>query len=252
MYEESGANPEVAEPEVQGEEEPEVTEPADIEELNQDNETEKGRENNAAFAEMRRAKEEAEAKAEESAAKYSALEAEILSLKEQGKSTNEQLKAVEESRVEAQLRAESEETGIPYEDLKEIYDEEQAKNAELEDLRKEKEEAEAERDRLNQEVVFNNDLQQLKQLDKSIEAIEDMGERFMKMRATGLLSVEEAYYACKAAEKAETKNPANMPGKAEQSLSEGKTFFTREEVEAMSREEVNKNMKAIDASMPKW
>ena len=79
----------------------------------------------------------------------------------------------------------------------------------------------------------------------AIESLEDLGSTFFGCIGAGM-SATEAYYASKyVAEKTTTVPPSEI-GKINQSKVE-KDFFTKAEVEAMSPEEVEKNLEKIES-----
>ena len=114
--------------------------------------------------------------------------------------------------------------------------------AELETLRK----RESER-------VFKDDLEQVKTAYPDLKAknIFDLGEEFLKLRASGVDPVI-AYEAIKAKEARETKEKPVSTGSVKSTAKVEKDFFTADEVKRMTADEVRKNMDIIDKSMKKW
>lgn len=209
---------EVAEPtveETQGAEEPEVAEPEN-----------NGRtEADSAFAQMRREKEEAERHAKE-------LE-EALGLFFQGDDKQLQARAFAEQR--------------PIEDVRREYENEQ-RLIELEG------ENNALRDQMQTQLAItamNQDLQAIREVNPEIKSIGELGENYLKFRFAGNMNAVEAYHAMKAYEEAvKPKKPPEI-GKVKP-YTPAKDYYTREEVEAMSQEEVSRNYDAIRESMTKW
>lgn len=125
-------------------------------------------------------------------------------------------------------------------------------------------EAEQEWDRLNQEneqlnnelidiktkTQMESDLRTIQQIDPSVETLESLGNDFLDYISSGL-NATQAYYAVKAKNAAEKPTPPAEVGKVNQST-EPKDYFTREEVEGMSKKEVHDNYEAIRKSMSRW
>lgn len=97
---------------------------------------------------------------------------------------------------------------------------------------------------------MEHDLQTIQQIDPSIKSLDDVGKDFLDYIASGL-DATQAYYATKAKEAAEKPKPPEEVGKVNQS-SAPKDYYTREEVQAMSQEEVHKNYDTIRKSMSRW
>ena len=122
---------------------------------------------------------------------------------------------------------------------------------ELETLRSEKEALEEELENAEIERRMAEDLETIKKIDPSVKSLLDLDQSYFQMIATGMVTAEQAYYATK---QMASRNAVNTPepvGQVNQSPAE-KDFFTREEVEAMSKEQVSKNYDAIRRSMTKW
>jgi hypothetical protein len=113
---------------------------------------------------------------------------------------------------------------------------------------------------LKAERMMQSDLEAIKKIDPKIESIEDLGETFVKIinqldeDGERILTPEEAYYAARAhdglLEKTKPKAP-EAPG-AVNTGAPDKTYFTRDEVERMTPEEVEKHYDAIEESQRKW
>ena len=197
----------------EGAEETEVAEPSDDEKSPSD----------AAFAKMRRKNEELERKL----AEYD----EALSYVFEGEGDERvvKAKAFGEGKTEEQVKAERE----------------------LESLKSEKERLEEELENVEVERRMAEDLEIIKKIDPSVKTLLDLDPSFFQMIATGYVSAEEAYYACKAkADRGKVKTPEPV-GEVKTSP-EAKDYFTRDEVEAMSKADVKKNFDAIRRSMTKW
>ena len=111
-----------------------------------------------------------------------------------------------------------------------------AKNEELEYYRKQTIKAQME-----------SDLTRIKTLDNTVKSLDELGEEFFKLIASGVDAVI-AYNAIKASK------PQSQPtmGDINSTEPKEKDFFTREEVEKMTQEEVRKNFDKIRLSQSKW
>ena len=121
---------------------------------------------------------------------------------------------------------------------------------EIESLRKENEVLKAKQQQAAVELAIEHDLKAIQKIDPNVKSLEELGDTFIRLIASGA-NAEDAYYAAIAKKEKETKSPAKPPGKIGQSGGE-KDFFTKEEVEQMSPEEVHKNYEKIKTSMKKW
>lgn len=181
----------------------------------------------AAFAQMRRENERLRA----DAAKYE----EALQYFFDGEDPDEMLvqaQATAEDRDEDDVRSERE----AEEEWNRLAQENEALNEQVIDLQARQRMAE--------------DLRELQEIDPSIESLDDLGQTFLDYIAQGL-SGKQAYYAAKAQDEVEKTIPPEPPGKVNQS-SEPKSFFTKDEVAAMSQKEVHENYDAIRKSMTRW
>lgn len=125
-------------------------------------------------------------------------------------------------------------------------------------------EAENEWNRLNQEneelrsqlldretqTQMEHDLQTIQKIDPSVKSLDELGKDFLDYIASGL-SATQAYYAKKAKDEAEKPQPPEEVGKVNQSAAP-KDYYTREEVQSMTQDEVHKNYEAIRKSMSRW
>ena len=177
----------------------------------------------AAFAEMRRRNEELERRLRE----YD----EALSYVFEGEGDDRLIKAKAfgEDKTEEQVRAERE----------------------LESLRADRERLEEELQEAEIERRMAEDLEVIRKIDPSIKSLVDLDHSFFNLISTGQVSAEDAYFAIKAkADREKVKTPEPV-GRVEDS-GDTKDYFTREEVEAMSKDDVHKNYDAIRRSMTKW
>lgn len=221
-----------------GAEAQEVTEPAETQETGAEEQEpaepvkEDGRtEQDAAFAQLRREKEEAERRAVEAEEQ---LEREKALLSRASDSDDPALELV------------AQQLGIEPEDLLEALEEEQEEerlNVERDDLRREVEEL-----RIQKEM--EKDLREVQKIDPKIKDLSELGEGFMKCINAGM-NAEEAYHATQYLKQKTSSTPPAEIGKINQSETE-KDFFTKEEVEAMSEDEIKKNLRKIEKSQAKW
>lgn len=131
---------------------------------------------------------------------------------------------------------------------------------ELEEAVKEELEAEqmeAERDSLKEEVeslklekALEADLLEVQKVDPSVKNLVDLGDQYFQCIAAGM-SATEAYHASRYIAQKTTPTPPAEIGKINES-SVQKDFYTKEEVEAMTAEEVEKNLPKIEQSMKTW
>lgn len=125
-------------------------------------------------------------------------------------------------------------------------------------------EAENEWERLNEEnealnselldyktrAQMEHDLQDIQKIDPEVKDLDSLGTDYTDYIRAGLSGVQ-AYYATKAKQAAEKATPPKEVGKVNQS--EGpKDFYTKEEVQGMTQEEVHKHYDAIRKSMSQW
>ena len=125
-------------------------------------------------------------------------------------------------------------------------------------------EAENEWNRLNEEneqlsnelldiktrTQMEHDLQEIQKIDPEVKDLDSLGTDYTDYIRAGLTGVQ-AYYATKAKRDAEKATPPTEVGKVNQS-EVPKDYFTKEEVQAMTQEEVHKNYDVIRKSMSKW
>lgn len=103
------------------------------------------------------------------------------------------------------------------------------------------------------EAVFAEDLAAIKQLypDEKAKDIRDLGDEFMAMMASGQVDAVSAYEAIRARKNRTNPKPPSTGGIGGDG---GKkpAFFTKEQVDAMSDAEIDKNYDAIRKSMMRW
>ena len=103
------------------------------------------------------------------------------------------------------------------------------------------------------EAVFAEDLAAIKQLypDEKAKDIRDLGDEFMAMMASGQVDAVSAYEAIRARKNRTRPKPPRTGGLGSDG---GKkpAYFTKEQVDAMSDAEIDKNYDAIRKSMMRW
>ena len=100
------------------------------------------------------------------------------------------------------------------------------------------------------ERMMEQGLADIQQIDANVKDLTDLGEDFPKYIAAGLSSVD-AYFAVKAKDAKTKVNPPKTIGSVNSTKAES-DYFTKEEVEAMSDEELEANFEAIERSLKKW
>jgi hypothetical protein len=139
-----------------------------------------------------------------------------------------------------------------YEDrpIEEVVAEREAKE-ELEALQNENAALKENLETKEVERLMERDLAAIQEIDPNIKTLDDLGEDFLSLIATGKLTGTQAYYAAKSMQDAKAIKKPDLPGAANQSPEE-KEYFTRDEVDNMSASEVHKNYDNIRKSMSKW
>ena len=210
-----------------GAEEPEVAEPVMDEPTGRT-------EQDSAWAAMRRRAEEAEA-AQAAAEAENAMMAHALGLYFDGDPM--------EMAIQARVNA----TGISPDVERERMQAEMARqNAETENatLRQELTHIKVER-------LMEQGLAEIQAIDPEIKDLTDLGTDFPKYIAAGLSSAD-AYFAVKAKETKTKVNPPKPVGRVNNTSKAESTYFTKEEVDAMSDEELEANLENIKKSWSKW
>lgn len=96
------------------------------------------------------------------------------------------------------------------------------------------------------ESMMQADLAAIQKIDPSVKSLLDLGKGYSQYIAAGL-SPEKAYWAIKAEEGANRREPPKAMGKVATGSAE-KDYFTDAEIDAMSSEQLTKNWKKILAS----
>lgn len=169
---------------------------------------------------------------------------------------NEDLKATTEKQENAlglyfdgedkSIAALAQATGLSYEETEQAIREQE----ELEMLRSEKEQVDEELLDLKVERQMEQDLAELQKLDPSIKSLDDMSETFFDYIGAGL-SATDAYFASQQKDKMTKVSPMSPPGEISTG-GEAKSYYTKEEVEKMSREQIRARLKDIRSSTRRW
>lgn len=192
-------------------------------------------EQDSAWAEMRRRAEEAERQAQETA-EQNQLMAEALGM----------YFPENEDPVEMAIQARATALGVDPEIERARFEAERDK----EQLAIEKEALEEQLNQIKVERLMEQGLSEIKRIDPSVKELAELGTDFPTYIAAGLTS-EQAYYAVKAKEAKTKINPPKPIGRVESAPADS-DFFSKEEVDAMSDDELDKNFSAIKKSMSKW
>ena len=222
--------PEVADPvqSEEGAEEPEVADP-----VMDEGSTSTRTDEDSAWAAMRRRAEEAEARQAEVEAQ-NAMMAEALGMYFEG------------DPMEMAIQARANATGVSPEIERarmQAEMERKTTEAENETLRSELQQIKIER-------MMEQGLAEIQQIDADVKDLTDLGADFPKYIAAGLSSVD-AYFAVKAKESKTKINPPKPIGNVNTTKADS-DYFTKEEVEAMSDEELEANLDVIERSWKKW
>ena len=186
----------------------------------------------SAFAEMRRQNEEYQRRIEELEKENKEFD-EALGYFFDGDDKALQAQAIAEERSLDEVRAERE------------------SQEELESLREENEALTERIANVEVEQMMANDLRAIQAIDPEVKSLDQLGDMFFQLIASGQVDGVGAYYAVKAREAAESAKTPPPVGKVNDN---GKTApsFTRDEVAAMSQDDVAKNYEAIRRSMKNW
>lgn len=241
---------EIAAMEAESEETQEVAEPAEYEatetsaedqeaaDPDSEEEAEGKTSADAAFAEMRRAKE--------------AAEQELADIKAE-QARQAALKAAEDEAI-------AEMSG--YDDVEYLLAEASGKSieevrAEIE-AEREKAELHHENEMLSQQLaevwadkMMAEDLVEIQRFDPSIKSLADLPESFGAYRLNAGLTAQQAYFAAMAEKEATSIKPAKPIGQVNQAPVE-KDYYSEAEVNAMTSEEKSANWEKIMASLPRW
>lgn len=215
-----------------GEEVQEVTEPVSE---GEDAERHKNTPDEA-FAEMRRARQKAEAELESARAELE----ELRELKAQSEARNKTIARLTGTDG-GDIAALAELTGMSEDDIR--AEMENAEESAQKDLRIEQ--LEAQLTNAEAEKLMQADLERIRKIDPSVKSLEEL-EGYADYVLAGL-PPEKAYWAIKAEERANHIDPPKPMGKVAAGTAE-KDYFTDEEIDAMSSDELTKNWKKIMAT----
>lgn len=192
-------------------------------------------EQDAAFAEMRRANAELERQLAEAQRQSKEYE-DALGLFFDGEDKALQAQAYASERPFEQVKAETE------------------MQAQLNALQNEK--ANLEQQLLEQQAraQMNADLAEIQKTHPEIKSIEELGQEYLMFRFSqmGEVSAEQAFQMMTAYKASTTPKKPPIIGNVSTGGKPQSDYYTREEVEAMSPEEVKKNYDTIRKSMSKW
>lgn len=229
-----GANePEFAELDDKGAEEQEVAEP----EVETEDITDKNTPDEA-WAEMRRARQDAENRAAEA-------ERELAELKAENNAKAAAMKKIGGSE-DAEINALAQSLGLEPEDIMATLEAEQqaaSKDLEIERLK-------AELASINADKEMQKDLISIQKIDPSVKDLNELGDSYGNYIKAGL-TAEEAYFACKRQEAATKATPPAEIGKLNNETVK-KDSFTEAEVAAMSEDEIRNNYEAIIKASAEW
>lgn len=251
---ESANTSEVAEPtELEGANETEVADPSegtvdeqyDTTEDTEENEPEEGEENadeqdsktNAAFAEQRRRIAELERELAERDEAYEAAEREA----EEQAELEEQIEAIVEY---------AKEQGLSDDEIEEVLDEfasDYEKEKELERLQDEIDKRDEELVDIQLQQLAQRDLAEVQNIDPNIKDLDDLGEEFFALRSVGI-DAKRAYFMLQAADEQTKPHGAYAPGKISKARAE-RDYYTSEELDNLSKEEMHANWEKVQRSM---
>lgn len=192
-------------------------------------------EQDAAFAEMRRAKEDLERQLAEAQRQSKEYE-EALGLFFDGDDKPLQAQAYASQRPLEEVRAE------------------QQMQSQLQDMQAENENLREQLLQQQAQAQMDADLAEIQRLHPEIKSIEELGQEYLMFRFNQVseVSAEQAFQMMAAYKASTTPKKPPVVGAVATNTQPEKDYFTREEVEAMSPEEVSKNYDLIRKSMNKW
>ena len=215
---ESVETQEVAEPEteaLESEEKQEAAEPAEAESSTEESQKQGKNDTDSAFAEMRRSNQQLQ---HENELMRNAL------LRYFDGETAEELS------INANAYAEQRDP--------EEYRQEWEQNQKFENLQAENDDLKEQLLNAQVEKMMRDDLAEVRQIDDSVQSLDELGEAFVNMRLHGGLSAKEAFYACKAMELKERVLAPDAIGRVADTKVE-RDYFTFEELQNLTDEELN-------------
>lgn len=104
-----------------------------------------------------------------------------------------------------------------------------------------------------QQQIFAQDLAAIRKMypDEKAKNVTELGDEFMAMMATGQVDAVSAYEAVRAKRQRTAPKPPST-GKIQAGAAGQGAYYTREQVEAMSDEQIEKNFDDIRRSMATW
>lgn len=192
----------------------------------------------SAFADMRRAREQAEKEARE-------YKEELEFLKAQQEARHNALSRLSGGKQNAELEALADSLGLEVEDVIATLESEERTAR----LQQENELLNQQLNHIETERRLDLALAELSKLDQSLSNEEI--QSVLKYADSGL-TVEEGYYAVKGREIATKSTPPKEIGKINQTKPIEKEFFSEKEVDAMSEAEQRANYEKIIRSMSRW
>ena len=193
----------------------------------------------SAFAEMRRAREEAEKEAREA-------REELSKLRTQQEARQTALNRLTGGRQNAELEALADSLGIEVDDvIATLEAEERTANLQAENERLKKQV-----DGIATERRLDQALATLEKLDPTLSSEEI--EKILGFDGVNGMTVEDGYYAVKARKIMTTPQPPKPIGKLNTNEPMERDFYTSAEVDAMSESQQRANWRTILKSMSKW
>lgn len=191
-------------------------------------------ETNAAFQRMRHERQEMQAELD-------AARAQLEELKAQTEARDYAFQRLTGSE-DGEIAALAEVTGMSEDEVR--AEMEAAQQAAQKDLRIQQLEAQVES--IEADKLMEADLRKLQKIDPTLNSLEDLGPEYFDYVIAGL-PPERAYYAIKAEEGMNLRQPPKAMGKVATGSAE-KDYFTDAEIDSMSSEQLTKNYKKILAS----
>lgn len=104
-----------------------------------------------------------------------------------------------------------------------------------------------------QQKVFAQDLAAIRKMypDEKAKSVTELGDEYMAMMATGQVDAVSAYEAVRAKRQRTSPKPPST-GRIQAGAAGQGAYYTREQVEAMSDEQIEKNFDDIRRSMATW
>ena len=136
--------------------------------------------------------------------------------------------------------------GVPVDEVEEEF----RQAEELEEATAENEQLRNEILNLRAEQLMRDGLREIQSIDPTVKSLEELGGNFAKYIESGLSSTQ-AYYAVQAERQTNKINKPTAIGRVNSETVE-RDYFTSEEVDRMSSEEIDKNWDKVMRSMKKW